>query len=174
MLVSWQFEKLEDVRETCIGHFNATTKSLSVLYQLGKSVEAVQATVDSSSKLLAYVVKDYYSENVGDDTVVKAHYKAYLRNISTAENEGDIALLESPSERQVLTQFIWRSSHRHQAQSQQIKLLVLTHGYSKYISGIYGVNIYIDITCRYYTNYYYCEGRQLCRREPCSNVVFRF
>lgn len=132
MLASWQFEKLDSgKRESCIGHFNATTKTLRVLHRLKECVEIVQATVNSSNSLLAYVVKQLWKENDDDESIQsKLHYFAYIVEIRSVDDRVECTpLLKQPSRRQVFLQFLWRSENKFDKVWQD-KLLALTHGIS--------------------------------------------
>uniref|UniRef100_A0A1I8Q6Q5 Gamma-secretase-activating protein C-terminal domain-containing protein n=1 Tax=Stomoxys calcitrans TaxID=35570 RepID=A0A1I8Q6Q5_STOCA len=134
MLASWQFEKFSEGKETCIGHFNASTKTLRILWRIKESVEVVQATVNSSLSLLSYVVKKMWVEECGDSTEdaksPALHYFAYITEVRGENMSAESTpLLTKPSRRQVLVQFLWRTENRFD-KIWQDKLLVLTHGIS--------------------------------------------
>ncbi|KAI9578743.1 protein pigeon isoform X1 [Glossina fuscipes] len=142
MLVSWQFEDLQTLsRETCIGHFNVTKKLLCIFYRLGKCADVVQATVNSTLTLLAYIVKEHWkgsysrtttpptSEETSNckDKPLELHYNAFIVEIR-ADNKGKaISLLKPPTKRQVMSQFLWRSENRFD-KIWQDKLLIMVHG----------------------------------------------
>lgn len=133
MLTSWQFEHLEtNKRESCIGHFNAVKKTLRILYRFPDAVEVVQATVNNSLSLLAYVAKKPWTEDNENDESKPGllHYFAYIVEIRSGGSDVDSFLLKQPSRRQVMTQFLWRSENRFDKMWQD-KLLVMTHGQSK-------------------------------------------
>ncbi|XP_011292905.1 protein pigeon isoform X2 [Musca domestica] len=131
MLASWQFEKMDgETRETCIGHFNPNTKTLRVLYRLEECVEVVQATVNSSVSLLAFVVKKKWKESENESQPDCICYFAYITEVRGKEVTPECtSLLKVPSRRQVLVQFLWRTENRFDKCWQE-KLLVLTHGIS--------------------------------------------
>lgn len=138
MLASWQFEYLElDNSESCIGHFNAVKKTLTILHRLGEKVEVVQATVNSSLSLLSYVVKKPWTENNDNDESKPPlpHYFAYVTEIRKNECSKPTALFKQPSRRQVMTQFLWRSENRFDKVWQD-KLLVMIHGQSEFKKNI--------------------------------------
>lgn len=132
MLASWQFEKMDgETRETCIGHFNPNTKTLRVLYRLEECVEVVQATVNSSVSLLAFVVKKKWKESENESQPDCICYFAYITEVRGKEVTPECtSLLKVPSRRQVLVQFLWRTENRFDKCWQE-KLLVLTHGISE-------------------------------------------
>lgn len=137
MLASWQFEQLESgSRDSCIGHFNATTKVLRVLHRLGECVEVVQASVNSTISLLAYVVKRMWSEDCDADGESEKpkhlHYFAHIVEIREGVYGDSTLLLKHPSRRQVMVQFLWRTDNRFDKVWQD-KLLVLVHGISTYL-----------------------------------------
>lgn len=134
MLTSWQFEHLEtNVLETCIGHFNAVKKTLRILHRLNEQVEVVQATVNSTLSLLTYVAKKPWSEDNENEEGKQAvlHYFPYIVEIRSDRSGVSTFLLKQPCRRQVMTQFLWRSENRFDKLWQD-KLLVMTHGQSKY------------------------------------------
>lgn len=134
MLTSWQFEhSLTNIRQSCIGHFNAVQKTLKIVKRFNEQVEVVQATVNSSLSLLAYVVKKPWSEdnqNMDAKQQPALHYFPYVEEIRNGESTATSFLLTQPSKRQIMTQFLWRSDNRFDKIWLE-KLLVLTHGQSK-------------------------------------------
>lgn len=133
MLTSWIFEELNtSVRETCIGHFNATAKTLRILYRFVKECsEIIQATINSSKSLLVYVEKKMFST---ENKEVCLHYQAYIVQACTPD-EGAIAipLLQSPTRRQVMSQFLWRNENTSEIKSNKEKFLLLIHETCKYM-----------------------------------------
>lgn len=133
MLASWQFEYLDlNISESCIGHFNAVKKTLTILHRLGEQVEVVQATVNSSLSLLAYIVKRPWAED-NDNGEIKQpalHYFPYIVEIRKSARSEPTAIFKQPSRRQVMTQFLWRSENRVDKILQD-KLLVMIHGQSE-------------------------------------------
>ncbi|XP_075151481.1 gamma-secretase activating protein pigeon isoform X2 [Haematobia irritans] len=134
MLTSWQFENFPSEKETCIGHFNATTKTLRILHRLDECLEVVQASVNSSLSLLAYVAKkSFANEDECEKENSKSsalHYYTYIVEVHKEKTDNKCTpVLKQPSRRQVLMQFLWRSDNRFDKVWQD-KLLVLTHGLS--------------------------------------------
>uniref|UniRef100_A0A0A1WR03 Protein pigeon n=1 Tax=Zeugodacus cucurbitae TaxID=28588 RepID=A0A0A1WR03_ZEUCU len=127
MLTSWIFEDLNtNVRETCIGHFNATAKTLRILYRFVKECpEIVQATINGGKTLLAYVEKKMFSF---ENEEARLHYQAYIvQTCLPGEGATAIPLLESPTRRQVMAQFLWRNEKGSDIKTSQEKLLLLIH-----------------------------------------------
>lgn len=134
MLTSWQFEQLaDDQRESCIGHFNPTSKTLQVLYRFGECVEVLQATINKSLNLLAFVIKKTLTpqnDEQGEHSSSLFYFPYVVEIRRCAERLEPTLLIKQPSKRQVMTQFLWRSEQRFD-QVWQEKLLVMTHGQSK-------------------------------------------
>uniref|UniRef100_W8BIN6 Protein pigeon n=1 Tax=Ceratitis capitata TaxID=7213 RepID=W8BIN6_CERCA len=127
MLTSWIFEDLNsDDRETCIGHFNATAKTLRILYRFQKQCpEVIQASVNSSGTLLVYVEKKSISE---ENEPARPHYRAYIADVRSVGNHmAAIPLLEAPTRRQVMAQFFWRTEKSSEKSLSEEKLLLLIH-----------------------------------------------
>ncbi|XP_039950362.1 protein pigeon isoform X2 [Bactrocera tryoni] len=127
MLTSWTFEDLNtSVRETCIGHFDATTKTFRILCRFVKECrQIIQATINSSKTLLVYVEKKmFYVENEES----RLRYQAYIVPTCVPdEGAKAISLLETPTHRQVMSQFLWRNEKECEIKSIQEKFILLIH-----------------------------------------------
>uniref|UniRef100_A0A034W1Z8 Protein pigeon n=1 Tax=Bactrocera dorsalis TaxID=27457 RepID=A0A034W1Z8_BACDO len=127
MLTSWTFEDLNtSARETCIGQFDATTKTFRILYRFVKECrQIIQATINSSKTLLVYVEKKmFFVENEES----RLRYQAYIVPTCVPdEGATAISLLESPTHRQVMSQFLWRNEKECEIKSIQEKFILLIH-----------------------------------------------
>ncbi|XP_017481363.1 PREDICTED: protein pigeon isoform X1 [Rhagoletis zephyria] len=127
MLTAWIFEDLHSkVRESCIGHFNATSKTLRILHRFVKTCrEIIQATINSSGTLLVYVEKITYSK---DNAEARPHYEAHIvETCNPQERARATSLLDTPTRRQTMAQFLWRTEKSSAKQSGQEKFLLLIH-----------------------------------------------
>ncbi|XP_054743351.1 protein pigeon [Anastrepha obliqua] len=125
MLTSWIFEDLNvEVRESCIGLFNANAKTLRILHRFEKvCLEIIQATTNSSGTLLVYVEKKPCSVDNGE---IRPLYQAYI--VETRSPNGCAKpLLDIPTYRQVMAQFLWRTEKVAEKQPSQEKFLLLIH-----------------------------------------------
>uniref|UniRef100_A0A0K8UVT5 Protein pigeon n=1 Tax=Bactrocera latifrons TaxID=174628 RepID=A0A0K8UVT5_BACLA len=127
MLISWTFEDLNtSVRETCIGHFDATTKTFRILFRFVKECrQIIQATINSNKTLLVYVEKKMF---LVENEESRLRYQAYIVPTCVAdEGATGISLLESPTHRQVMSQFLWRNEKEYEIKSIQEKFILLIH-----------------------------------------------
>ncbi|XP_036227080.2 protein pigeon isoform X2 [Bactrocera oleae] len=126
MLASWTFEDLNtSVRETCLGHFDATAKTFHILYRFVKECrQIIQATINRNKTLLVYVEKMIFVEN----KETRLHYQAYIV-LTRVPDEGTTAipLLESPTHRQVMGQFLWQNKKECEIKNIQEKFILLIH-----------------------------------------------
>ncbi|XP_053958767.1 protein pigeon isoform X2 [Anastrepha ludens] len=125
MLTSWIFEDLNvEVRESCIGLFNANAKTLRILHRFEKvCLEIIQATTNSSGTLLVYVEKKPCSVDNGE---IRPLYQAHI--VETRSTNGSAKpLLDIPTYRQVMAQFLWRTEKVAEKQPSQEKFLLLIH-----------------------------------------------
>lgn len=138
MLTSWQFEKDKSSSEHqfCIGYFDAGNKSLRVLCELEAGItEVVQASINSSRNLLAYVVKGPLNKACDSEEESCYYYMAKiteLRDGIGAESR-TWPLLNKPSRYQVMVQFLWRLETSSAKIPDQDKLLVMVHRQSKIV-----------------------------------------
>lgn len=161
MLTSWQFEGSQcsstpTAPRTCIGYFDAIRKTLRVLSELEDNTsEVIQASINNSLNLLAYVVKssslkeEHRDPPPSDDQEPcngTAQYMAIIRELcnertgeeAAASDGGRVAgrghsfqLLQETSRFQVMVQFLWPAEIRPGKLQDQDKLLVMIHRKSK-------------------------------------------
>lgn len=164
MLTSWQFEKkdLSATRPFYIGHFDASKKSLRVLCELEAGItEIVQASINSSHNVLAYVVK-CSSTNDGDpEEQTFNNYMAKIKELKydPASKPRTWPLLKKSSQYQVMVQFLWRSETSSKNIPEKDTLLVMIHRQSNVLKYV----------CRKWIMFVFCL---LCCQVFCNSIAF--
>ncbi|XP_037959580.1 protein pigeon isoform X2 [Teleopsis dalmanni] len=127
VLTSWIFERLdESTRERCIGHFNATAKTLRILYRLNTCDEVIQATINNSGSLLVFIVKKTWTPSTESDATAGLHYLAYITEVRSDGRSEATAITVKPNVKQIMAQFLWRKESRSDKVWQD-KFILLTH-----------------------------------------------
>lgn len=98
-----------------IGVYNPTDKSFRILHSFEKHENCVQATVNASRTLLAFVLKN----------VQRNVYVPYIVEVKSNDGQNGVEamrLLANESQRQVMTQFLWQKKSTFEE-----KLLLFVH-----------------------------------------------
>lgn len=98
-----------------IGVYNPTDKSFRILHSFDKRENCVQATVNASRTLLAFVLKDLQRN-------VYVPYVVEVKSIDGQNGVEPMRLLANESQRQVMTQFLWQKKSTFEE-----KLLLFVH-----------------------------------------------
>lgn len=118
LLTSWISIDADDERrheKSNIGVYNPTEKSFRILHSFEKRENCVQATVNASRTLLAFVLKN----------LQQCQYTPFVVEIKSNDGQNGVEpmrLLESDSQRQVMTQFLWQKKS-----TLEEKLLLFVH-----------------------------------------------
>lgn len=112
-----------EVTKSHIGLYKPLAKSFKNLYTFPERANVIQASINRSGTLLAFVLKDPKS----DEEPNKFVYKSFIVEVKS-ESANDPHPLLSPSERskQVMVQFLWRKQTTFE-KNYQDKFLLFVH-----------------------------------------------
>lgn len=110
---------------THIGIYSPIKKSFDVLHSFEGKENVIQASVNHSQTLLAYVTKDD-EPTKDEDTLSTQVYTPFIVEINHSNAKGAVKLLEMKRQKQVMVQFLWRKQSTFE-KNYQDKFLVFIH-----------------------------------------------
>lgn len=131
MLASWISLSLIEtpIERSHIGLYDPAEKFFRVLHSFEKRENCIQASVNSSRTLLAFVLKDSRPKSSFDET--EFVYKPFMAEIKPQLDFSPVdcaptSLLPDGSTKQVMTQFLWQKKSIFE-RTYEDKLLLFTH-----------------------------------------------
>lgn len=130
LLASWISVSADlKVTKSHIGLYNPLEKSFNKLYTFSERTNIIQASVNRSRTLLAYVIK----ENKTNDTPSELVYKPFIVEVrDDATNDPHPMLIPAERQKQVMVQFLWRKQTTFE-KNYQDKFLLFVHEESKFL-----------------------------------------
>lgn len=130
LLASWISVSTDlTVAKSHIGLYNPLEKSFNKLYSFSERANIVQASVNRSRTLLAYVIK----EPKTNDTINEFVYKPFIVEVKSNDspkNDQHPLLVPEERQKQVMVQFLWRKQATFE-KNYQDKFLLFVHEESK-------------------------------------------
>lgn len=132
-LLTWISGKDEDVMN--IGVYMNKAKTLTTLYTFEEKLNIIQASVNSTHSLLAYVVKVLPPDDSSDDNKTKdAFYYPYLVSL-LPDKVGVPEAVEEASTKQIMLQFVYGKSNKYSPGIRNDRFLLFKHLECKFNNG---------------------------------------
>lgn len=134
MLASWISLAVNDtpIERSHIGVYNAVEKTFRILHSFDKRENCVQASVNNSNTVLAYVLKEPRTKSTANETESVSDF-IYVPFIVEVKPDNDApskctqtCLLPDGSSKQVMTQFLWQKQSIFK-KTYEDKLLLFIH-----------------------------------------------
>lgn len=122
-LLSWT-SLLNGHNVTSIGIYYQQNTSFQILHTFPNKLNIIQASVNDSHTLLAYVIKDVSDVNYENDK--KIFYKTYIVQLKT-KMPTEERPIENLSSKQLMVQFLYKKSRVYIEQNIDDKLLIFHH-----------------------------------------------
>lgn len=134
MLASWISLSVNEtpIERSHIGLYNPTEKLFQILHSFDKRENCVQATINSSRTLLAYVLKEPRTKTVASSTqsLTEFTYMPFIVEIKATNDAPSNcvrnSLLPDGSPKQIMAQFLWQNKSIFE-KTYEDKLLLFTH-----------------------------------------------